>query len=213
MDFLWQAFQTTWMQKVCFFKLCYDLLVPRILWNFSCFWYIFETNCVVSSLSLHKLPLFHLIYCNGCLIWTWLWVLKVSLLFWIAPLTLLFNHACFLLVFLKYFFNNVINLLKVVMHHILHQKQEICPWVSQIVYNHVLGDSMGTKAFYTQIIFFSLKFSILLAPIIFHDFLPFLEPLLCCPINFSLFSSFFFPEKKNKQCSSTLTLPLQTLLC
>lgn len=82
-----------------------------ILWNFSCFWYILERHCIVSSLSLHKLPLFHLILCNGVLIWTQLWVLKVSLLFW-TSLTLLFNHACFLLVFLTYFLNNVINLLK-----------------------------------------------------------------------------------------------------
>lgn len=83
------------------------------------------------------------------------------------------------------FINNVTNLLKV-MHHILHQKQECCQRVSQSIYNHVLYDSIGKKAFYVQINFYLPAVRHPAVPVIFHDFLPVFDSLLCSPSNSSL---------------------------
>jgi len=76
------------------------------------------------------------------------------------------------------------------------------------MYNRVLRDSVGTKAFYIQIHFYLSGTRNPAAPIIFHDFLSFSDVLFCSPINFSLFSSFTFPEKKKVMLFYP---PLQTL--
>lgn len=83
------------------------------------------------------------------------------------------------------FINNVTNLLKV-MHRILHQKQECCQRVSQSIYNHVLHDSIGIKAFYIQMNFYLPDIQHPAAPVIFHDFLLFFDSLLCSPSNSSV---------------------------
>lgn len=72
------------------------------------------------------------------------------------------------------------------MHCILHQKQECCQRVSQSIYNHVLHDSIGIKAFYIQMNFNLPDIQHPAAPVIFHDFLLFFDSLLCSPSNSSV---------------------------
>lgn len=97
----------------------------------------------------------------------------------------------------KVFLNDVINLLRVVMHHICIRNRQSARESLKVSTNMSCVTQLIQKILYTKHFHLS-DIQHPAAPIIFHYFHPFFDPLLCCPINFGPFSLFSFPERKKR---------------
>lgn len=122
------VFPSPWMHEIFFKKNLLRYMGPTYTFSGSFpVSDIFETGCIVTLfLVLSQIVPFLPAMLQKFSIWTQIWVFKATTLFWITCLTVLLNHAGFLLIALKYFLNNITHLFRVMVHLILHQKQEIC---------------------------------------------------------------------------------------